>query len=89
MRITVVTIFPDMFKFITEFGIVKRAIDSGILDFEVVNLRDYTTDKHRTTDDYQYGGGSGMVMMVEPIVALSITVFVPISTLSSKITLPT
>lgn len=70
MRITVVTIFPDMFKFITEFGIVKRAIDSGILDFEVVNLRDYTTDKHRTTDDYQYGGGPGMVMKIEPFYRL-------------------
>ena len=70
MRITVVTIFPDMFKFITEFGIVKRAIDRGIVDFEVINLRDYTLDRHRTTDDYQYGGGPGMVMKVEPFYRL-------------------
>jgi len=58
-----------MFKAITEQGITKRAIASKRLTVKVANPRDYTTDKHRTVDDKPYGGGPGMVMMVEPILA--------------------
>lgn len=61
-----VSIFPDMFEIFRGFGIFKKALDKGIISFEAIDLRDYTTDKHRTTDDYQYGGGYGMVMKVEP-----------------------
>ncbi len=66
MRITVVTIFPDMVKVVREYGVIARAVKEGKLIIDVVNLRDYTTDKHRTVDDYPYGGGPGMVMKPEP-----------------------
>ena len=61
-----VSIFPEMFKIFCSFGIFKKALEKKLIGFQAINLRDYTTDKHRTTDDYQYGGGHGMVMKVEP-----------------------
>ncbi|OAA31384.1 tRNA (guanine-N1)-methyltransferase [Kosmotoga arenicorallina S304] len=66
MRIKVLTIFPEMFSILTEYGVISRALKEGIVDFKAINLRDYTTDRHRTTDDYPYGGGSGLVMKAEP-----------------------
>jgi len=60
------SIFPEMFEALSKFGIFKKALDKGLIGFRAINLRDYTTDKHRTTDDYQYGGGHGMVMKLEP-----------------------
>lgn len=66
MRITIVTIFPDMVKVVKEYGVIARAIKEGKLVIDIVNLRDYTTDKHRTVDDYSFGGGPGMVMKPEP-----------------------
>jgi tRNA (guanine37-N1)-methyltransferase len=63
----VVTIFPEMVQAYLGESIVKRAIQGGLLDVGVHNLRDFTKDRHRTTDDYPYGGGSGMVMKVEPL----------------------
>ena len=66
IRIRVLTIFPDMFKALTDFGVIGKAIKEGIVDFKAVNLRDYTTDKHRVTDKYAYGGGPGLVMIPEP-----------------------
>jgi len=69
MRIDIITIFPDMFREIFEFGIVRRARESALLSVEVHDLRDWTTDKHRSTDDTPYGGGPGMVMKIEPLVA--------------------
>jgi tRNA (guanine37-N1)-methyltransferase len=67
MRIDFVTIFPRMFDaFLTE-GVIARGMKSGALDIRVWDLRDYATDKHRSTDDEAYGGGPGMVMLAEPV----------------------
>jgi tRNA (guanine37-N1)-methyltransferase len=69
MRIDIITIFPEVFASQFGYSIVKRAIDKGIVDIQLHNLRDYSTNKHRNVDDYPYGGGAGMVMMIEPISA--------------------
>jgi len=66
MKFHVVTIFPDMVGAYLGASILKRAIAGGSVGVTVHNLRDYTYDKHRTTDDYPYGGGAGMVMKPEP-----------------------
>ena len=68
MRIDIVTIFPDMFREVFAFGIVRRAIEASLVSVEVHDLRQWTTDRHQTTDDAPYGGGPGMVMKVEPLV---------------------
>jgi tRNA (guanine37-N1)-methyltransferase len=67
MRISVVTIFPMMIQGFLSEGIVARAIGKGLVDVNLLNLRDFTTDNYRTVDDYPYGGGPGMVMKAEPI----------------------
>lgn len=67
MRIHVLTLFPDMFGPVTEQSILGRAGESGILDIRLTNIRDYTLDKHKKTDDYPFGGGAGMVMYAEPV----------------------
>lgn len=67
MHIDILTIFPQMFEVPFGTGIFKRAIDNGLVTINPVNIRDYTHDKHHTTDDYPYGGGAGMVMKPEPI----------------------
>ena len=67
MRIDVITLFPDMFRAVTDYGISGRAVSNGILDIALCNPREFTTDNHRTVDDRPYGGGPGMVMMVEPL----------------------
>ena len=64
----VLTIFPSMFRSYFEAGLLKRALEKGIFSLRVHDLRDFTTDRHRVTDDYPFGGGQGMVMKVEPIV---------------------
>ena len=66
MRIDVVTIFPPLLAGAFEHSIIKRARDRGIVDIHVHDLRDHATDRHRTVDDYPYGGGAGMVMKPEP-----------------------
>lgn len=66
MKITILTLFPEMFAPLFE-SIVGRAVKEGKLKIEVVDLRDYTEDKHRKCDDYPFGGGAGMVMMAQPI----------------------
>lgn len=66
MRFDVVTIFPDIFYSYINEGIIKKAIQKGLIEIMIHNLRDYTHDKHKTVDDYPYGGGSGMVMKPEP-----------------------
>lgn len=68
MKFTVLTLFPDMMKTIFNESIIGRAVKNGILEINVVNIRDYTTDKHRRVDDSPYGGGFGMVMACQPIV---------------------
>ena len=67
MRIDVVTLFPEMLDAVTESGISGRAVDRGLLEVAHWNPRDYSRDRHRTVDDRPYGGGPGMVMMVEPL----------------------
>lgn len=62
----VVTIFPQVILSYLSESIIKRASEAGLLDVKVYNLRDYATDRHKTVDDYPYGGGPGMVMKVEP-----------------------
>lgn len=65
--IGVVSLFPEMFRAITEQGVTGRAIKRELLSMQCWNPRDFTTDKHRTVDDRPYGGGPGMLMMVEPL----------------------
>ena len=67
MRIDVLTIFPEFFKEVFDFGIVRRAKLAEIVKINVYDLRSFTTDRHRTTDDKTFGGGDGMVMKCEPI----------------------
>ena len=66
-EISVISLFPEMFRAITESGISGRAIDDDLLELTIHNPRDFTHDRHRTVDDRPYGGGPGMVMMVEPL----------------------
>jgi tRNA (guanine37-N1)-methyltransferase len=67
MRIDFVTIFPRMFDAFLAEGVIARGIKQGLLDIHVWDLRDFTSDKHRSTDDEAYGGGPGMVMLAEPV----------------------
>ena len=67
MQLAVVSLFPQMFDAITEYGVTGRAVKKGQLNIQYWNPRDFTQDKHRTVDDRPYGGGPGMVMKVEPL----------------------
>ena len=67
MRIDIITLFPDLIKSPFESSILKRAINSGKADIHFHDLRNYATNKHKQVDDYPFGGGAGMVMMVQPI----------------------
>ena len=67
MRCDILTLFPKMVSSVLEESILKRAQEKGLLDVRIINIRDYTTDKHKMADDYPYGGGAGMVMKPEPI----------------------
>jgi len=67
LRMDLVTIFPRMFEPFLEEGVLARARNSGLLRIKVWDLREFTSDKHRSTDDEAYGGGSGMVMLAEPV----------------------
>ncbi|MCL2917508.1 tRNA (guanosine(37)-N1)-methyltransferase TrmD [Shewanella litorisediminis] len=67
MWLGVVTLFPEMFRAITDFGVTGRAIKNGLLELHTWNPRDFTHDRHRTVDDRPYGGGPGMLMMVQPL----------------------
>lgn len=69
MRIDILTLFPDMFHGPFEESIVKRAFDKGLVEIRLFNIRDFSTDKHRTVDDYAFGGGPGMVLKPEPVFA--------------------
>lgn len=66
MKITILTLFPEMFTPLTS-SIIGRAQKEGKLTIDIVDIRDYTEDKHKKCDDYPFGGGAGMVMMVQPI----------------------
>lgn len=67
MRIDIITVLPELLKSPFEASILKRAIEKKLVEIHFHNLRDYTNDAYRTVDDYQFGGGAGMVMMIEPI----------------------
>ena len=67
MRFDVVTLFPPMFTAVTESGITSRALQAGLWSLKTWNPRDFTTDNYRTVDDRPFGGGPGMVMLVEPL----------------------
>ncbi len=71
MKFSIVTIFPDMVKAYLGASIIHRAMKKGIISVEVHNLRDYAINKHKTVDDYPYGGGAGMVMKPDPFFAIS------------------
>ncbi|UBZ14124.1 tRNA (guanosine(37)-N1)-methyltransferase TrmD [Flagellimonas marinaquae] len=67
MRIDIITVLPELLKSPFEASILKRAIEKGLVEVHLHNLRDYTTGNYKQVDDYQFGGGAGMVMMIEPI----------------------
>ena len=69
MLINVVTLFPQMFSAIKDCGVTSRAIDKGLINIRFFNPREFAKDKHRTVDDKPYGGGPGMLMKIEPLVA--------------------
>ncbi|RDI13156.1 tRNA (guanosine(37)-N1)-methyltransferase TrmD [Flavobacterium sp. AG291] len=67
MRIDIITVLPELLRSPFDASILKRAQDKGLVEVHLHNLRDYSTNKHKNVDDYQFGGGAGMVMMIEPI----------------------
>ncbi|GGQ10046.1 tRNA (guanosine(37)-N1)-methyltransferase TrmD [Shewanella sp. MF05960] len=67
MWLGVITLFPEMFRAVTDFGVTGRAVKSGLLEVQTWNPRDFTHDRHSTVDDRPYGGGPGMLMMVQPL----------------------
>lgn len=67
MKFDILTIFPEFFGAVFDFGIIRRAKIAGIVEINIHDLRSFTTDKHRKTDDTPFGGGDGMVMKAEPI----------------------
>lgn len=67
MRFDVVSLFPEMFSVVRDFGVTGRAVERGLIELALWNPRDYACDRHRSVDDRPYGGGPGMVMMVEPL----------------------
>lgn len=69
MKVGVVTLFPEMFTAVTEFGISSRAFKNGLVTLQCWNPRSFTQDRHQTVDSRPYGGGPGMVMMIEPLQA--------------------
>jgi tRNA (guanine37-N1)-methyltransferase len=67
LRVDIFSLFPEMFAGPLGSSILKRAVDQGIVNFNIHNIRDYTHDKHNTVDDYAYGGGAGMIMKPGPV----------------------
>ena len=67
MRIDIITVLPELLRSPFEASIVKRAIDKGLVEIHLHNLRDYATNRYKQVDDYPFGGGAGMVLMAEPI----------------------
>jgi len=67
MRIAVISLFPEMMKAVTEFGVTSKCLKNGLSELRCFNPRDYTVDKHRTVDGRPFGGGPGMVMMIQPL----------------------
>src|ERR1044071_2346132 len=67
MRFDIITIFPEIFRGVFEFGIIRRAAEAGLVEMAIHDLREYTYDRHRQVDDRPFGGGAGMVMKPEPL----------------------
>ena len=67
MKFDIITIFPELFSGVLEYGILRRARQAGLVDVRIINLRDFAKDKHRSVDDRPYGGGEGMVLMPAPL----------------------
>lgn len=67
MRFDIITIFPEIFSSVFDFGIIRRAIEASLLEVRIHDLRDYTHDRHRQVDDRPFGGGAGMVIKPEPL----------------------
>jgi len=67
MRIDILSVLPELLDSPLNYSIVKRARDKGLVEINVINLHDYAKDKYRSVDDYAFGGGAGMVMMIEPV----------------------
>ncbi|MBJ7556287.1 tRNA (guanosine(37)-N1)-methyltransferase TrmD [Marinomonas spartinae] len=67
MKVSVISLFPEMFQAITQYGVTGRAIKSGLVEMDFINPRDFTHDRHKTVDDRPYGGGPGMLMKVQPL----------------------
>ena len=67
MRIDIISVVPELLSGPFNSSIIKKAIDKKIIEINIYNLRDYSTNNYRSIDDYQYGGGAGMVMLIEPI----------------------
>lgn len=67
MKFYTLTTFPEIIDFYMGESIMGRAVKNGLIDFEAVNIRDFSKDKHHSTDDYPYGGGAGMIMQVQPV----------------------
>ena len=67
MRIDIITVVPELLKSPFESSILKNSIDKGIVNIKIHNLREYSNNKYKSVDDYQFGGGAGMVLMIEPI----------------------
>lgn len=67
MNITVITLFPEMLRAVSDYGVTRRAMEAGILEVDSINPRDFARDVHRTVDDRPFGGGPGMVMLFEPL----------------------
>ncbi|MCD2136647.1 tRNA (guanosine(37)-N1)-methyltransferase TrmD [Salinicoccus halitifaciens] len=67
MNIHYLTLFPEMYEGVLNSSILKRAKDKGIVDYNLINFRDYSNSKHNKVDDYPYGGGAGMVLKPEPV----------------------
>ena len=69
MKVEIITLFPRFFEGIFDHSMLKRAVDAGVLEIKLHNLRDYADDKHHLVDDYRFGGGPGMVLMCGPVFA--------------------
>lgn len=67
MRIDIITVLPELLESPFNHSIIKRAKEKGLVEINIINLRDFTTDKYKSVDDYAFGGGAGMVMMIEPV----------------------
>ena len=67
MKITILTLFPEIIAVYFNNSIMLKAVEKGLIDFNIVNIRDFAKDKHKTCDDYPYGGGAGMILKPEPL----------------------